>query len=68
MESSLVAMVYWGGLLVLFFFWAYGIGSFVLDLKNKIIPGIVQYRRGRQAEAAEKEREQEREEREKQLY
>jgi len=68
MASTLVATVYWGGLLVLFFFWAYGIGSFVLDLKNKIIPGIVRYRRGRRAEAAESEREQEREEREQQLY
>jgi hypothetical protein len=68
MESTLIATVYWGGMLVLFFFWAYGIGSFVLDLKNKIIPGIVQYRRGRRAEKAEQEREQEREEREQQLY
>jgi hypothetical protein len=68
MASELVATVYWGGLLVLFFFWAYGIVSFALDLKNKIVPGIVRYRRGRRAEAAENEREQEREEREQQLY
>lgn len=66
--SAHLATVYWGGMLVLFFFWAYGIGSFVLDLKNKIIPGLVRYRRGRRAEKAENEREQEREEREKQLY
>jgi len=66
--EGLVATVYWGGMLVLFFFWAYGIGSFVLDLKNKIIPGIVQYRRGLRAEKAKQEQEQEREEREQQLY
>ena len=68
MDGTLLATVYWGGLLVLFFFWAYGIVSFGLDLKNKIIPGIVQYRRGRRAEKATQEAEQEREEREKQLY
>ena len=68
MASTLVATVYWGGMLLLFFFWAYGIASFALDLKNKIIPGIIRYRRGKQAEAAEREREQERDEREQQLY
>lgn len=68
MESTLIASVYWGGMLVLFFFWAYGIASFALDLKNKFIPGIVRYRRGRQAEKAERENEQERDEREQQLY
>ena len=68
MSGHLVAAVYWGGMLVLFFFWAYGIVSFGLDLKNKIIPGIIQYRRGRRREKLEEEREQEREEREKQLY
>ncbi len=68
MESTLVATVYWGGMVLLFFFWAYGIASFVLDLKNKIIPGIVRYRRGRRAEKAKEEREQERDEREQQLY
>ncbi|WP_424004757.1 hypothetical protein ACOZ4I_08620 [Haloarcula salina] len=62
--SSHLATLYWSGMLVLFFFWAYGIGSFVLDLKNKIIPGIIQYRRGKRAEKAEKQRE----EREQQLY
>jgi len=66
--ETLIATVYWGGMLVLFFFWAYGIVSFLLDLKNKIIPGIVQYRRGRRAEKEQREREQEREEREQQLY
>ena len=68
MAATLVATVYWGGMAVLFFFWAYGIASFALDLKNKILPGIIQYRRGKRAEKAEKEREQERDEREQQLY
>lgn len=66
--SSHIATLYWSGMLVLFFFWAYGIGSFVLDLKNKIIPGIVRYRRGRRRAREQQEREEEREEREKQLY
>jgi hypothetical protein len=63
-----VAAVYWGGMVLLFFFWVYGIVSFAFDLRNKIIPGILQYRRGRRKQKAEEEREQEREEREQQLY
>ena len=66
--SSLVPIVYYGGLTVLFFFWIYGIVSFVLDLKNKIIPGIIQYRRGRKRQKEKKERESERAEKEEQLY
>ncbi|MBX0294137.1 hypothetical protein [Haloarcula nitratireducens] len=68
MSTHLAATVYWSGMLVLFFFWAYGVASFVFDMKNKIIPGLVKYRRGRRAEKAEQQREDEREEREKQLY
>ncbi|KAA9396604.1 hypothetical protein Har1130_18350 [Haloarcula sp. CBA1130] len=68
MSTYLVATVYWSGMLFLFFFWAYGIASFVFDLKNKIIPGLVEYRRGRRAEKSEQQREDEREEREQQLY
>ncbi|WP_137288701.1 hypothetical protein [Natronorubrum halophilum] len=45
--SSLVPVVYYGGATVLFFFWIYGIVSFALDVKCKIVPGIRQYRRGR---------------------
>ncbi|KAA9397427.1 hypothetical protein Har1130_07230 [Haloarcula sp. CBA1130] len=66
--SSHVATLYWTGMLVLFFFWSYGIVSFILDLKNKILPGLIQYRRGRRREKAKQEQEEEREEREKQLY
>lgn len=63
-----VSLVYVGGVTVLFFFWVYGIASFVLDLKNKIIPGLVGYWRGRKRRKAEREDEQEREEQERQLY
>lgn len=71
MALETLAVVYWSAMVALFFFWVYGIVSFGLDLKNKIIPGIRQYRRGRQRikEEEEEEKEQdEREEREKQLY
>jgi hypothetical protein len=53
---------------VLFFFWAYGIVSFLLDLKNKILPKTAQFLRGRRRLKEEKEKDEEREEREQQLY
>jgi hypothetical protein len=53
---------------VLFFFWAYGIVSFLLDLKNKLIPKTAQFLRGRRRLKEEKEKEEERQEREEQLY
>ncbi|MUV57704.1 hypothetical protein SAMN04487947_2270 [Halogeometricum rufum] len=59
---------YIGGMTVLFLFWAYGIVSFVLDLKNVIIPKTRQYIRGRRRLKEEKKEEEEREERERQLY
>jgi hypothetical protein len=59
---------YIGGMTVLFLFWAYGIVSFVLDLKNVIIPKTRQYIRGRRRLKEEKKKEEEREERERQLY
>ncbi|WP_135534314.1 MULTISPECIES: hypothetical protein [Halostella] len=61
-------LVYFGGGTILFFFWVYGIVSFGLDLKHKIIPGIRQYRRGRRRLKREAEEEKETEEQEKQLY
>ncbi|WP_267643460.1 hypothetical protein [Haloarchaeobius amylolyticus] len=61
------ALLYFGAGTLLFFFWVYGIASFVLDLKNKIIPGIRQYMRGRRRQREAAQREQEREEKEKQL-
>ena len=68
MAGETVALVYWGGMVVLFFFWVYGIVSFAFDLKNKIVPGVLQYRRGRRKLDAEKSEEAERDERERQLY
>lgn len=61
-------LFYFVGVFVLFFFWIYGIASFVLDVKNKVIPGIRKYRRGRAKQAAKREQEQQREENERQLY
>jgi hypothetical protein len=53
---------------ILFFFWAYGLVSFVLDLQNKVVPGLLNYYRTRQRERESREQERQREEREKQLY
>jgi hypothetical protein len=61
-------LAYVGAVTLLFFFWIYGIVSFALDVKNKLIPGIRQYRRGRRRIKEEQEREDEREEQERQLY
>jgi hypothetical protein len=60
--------LYIGATLILFFFWAYGIISFVLDIKNKFIPLGRQYLRGRRRLKEEEEAEEEREEEERQLY
>ena len=65
---SAAELVYFGGGTVLFFFWVYGIASFALDLKNRIIPGIRKYRRGRRQLKEQQQEEEEREERERQLY
>ncbi|SIR20945.1 hypothetical protein SAMN05421858_1835 [Haladaptatus litoreus] len=61
-------LVYFGAGTLLFFFWAYGIVSFVLDLKNKIIPGLRTLIDNRRAQKAEEEREREREDKKQQLY
>ncbi|WP_256391914.1 hypothetical protein [Natronoarchaeum rubrum] len=66
--ASTVALVYFGGMAVLFFFWIYGIVSFGLDLKNKIVPGTRQYLRGRRKLKEKRKQEKEQEEREQQLY
>ncbi|PSP71257.1 hypothetical protein BRD12_01705 [Halobacteriales archaeon SW_12_67_38] len=63
-----LGLFYVGGMTLLFVFWAYGIVSFVLDVKNKFVPLARQYRRGRRREQEEAERDAEREERERQLY
>ncbi|MFB6152552.1 MAG: hypothetical protein ABEJ40_12175 [Haloarculaceae archaeon] len=53
---------------ILFFFWAYGVVSLVLDIKNKFIPLAIQWRRNRKRRTEEAEAERERAEKEKQLY
>ncbi|WP_049999184.1 hypothetical protein [Halococcus sediminicola] len=63
-----IGLLYVGGMTLLFVFWAYGLVSFVLDVKNKFIPLTRQYLRGRRREKEEAKRESEREEREEQLY
>ncbi|WP_049900183.1 hypothetical protein [Halococcus agarilyticus] len=63
-----LGLFYVGGMTLLFVFWAYGIVSFVLDVKNKFIPLVRQYRRGRRREKEEAERDAGRDEREQQLY
>lgn len=52
---------------ILFFFWAYGLVSFVLDVKNKFLPAVRRYRENRNEREEEAERREEREEKEKQL-
>ncbi|MFP9192058.1 hypothetical protein ACLI4Q_10420 [Natrialbaceae archaeon A-CW1-1] len=66
--TELIPIVYYGGLTILFFFRIYGIVSFALDVKNRIIPGIRQYRRGRARSKQRHQTEQERRENEEQLY
>jgi hypothetical protein len=68
MAIAVDPLTYFAAGTLLFFFWVYGIASFVLDLKNKIIPGIRQYVRGRRKQKEQKEEERERKERERQLY
>lgn len=65
---STAALAYVAAATLLFFFWAYGIVSFALDLKNKLIPGLRQYLRGRRRLKEERREREEREEQERQLY
>lgn len=65
---TLEGYVYLGGMTVLFFFWAYGIIRFGMDLKNIYIPKGTQYLRGRRKLKEKKKKEKEREEKERQLY
>ena len=66
--TELIPIVYYDGLTILFFFWIYGIVSFALDVRNSIVPGIRQYRRGRTRSKQRRQTEQERRENEEQLY
>lgn len=60
-------VTFFGAGMILFFFWVYGIASFILDVKNKFIPLGRQYLRGRRKLKEEKKKKKEREEREEQL-
>ncbi|WP_101294888.1 hypothetical protein [Halegenticoccus soli] len=60
--------IYLGGMTLLFFFWAYGIVSFALDVKNVYVPKGRQFIRGRRRIKEQRKEEEEREERERQLY
>ncbi|MDQ2049601.1 hypothetical protein RBH26_03805 [Natronolimnohabitans sp. A-GB9] len=66
--SDLVPIVYYGGATVLFFFWIYGIVSFALDVKNKFVPALKQYRHNRAKRKRRQQQEDERAEKEEQLY
>jgi len=63
-----VGWLYLVGGTVLFFFWAYGIVSFLLDLKNYVVPGVRGLLAERRAEAEAADREAEQLEQERQLY
>ncbi len=66
--SELIPIIYYGGLTTLFFFWIYGIVSFALDIRHKVIPIVRQYRRTRTTRKQQQEHDNERQEREEQLY
>ena len=53
---------------VLFFFWAYGIVSFVRDAKRKFIPAGKRLLAARREQKEQAEQDKEREEKERQLY
>jgi hypothetical protein len=62
------AFTYFTAGTLLFLFWAYGLVSFVLDIKNKFIPAARTLWQNRKEQQEEREQEKEREERERQLY
>jgi hypothetical protein len=63
-----VGWLYLGAGTLLFFFWAYGVVSFALDLKNKIVPGVRGWLAARREQREQEEAEREKEERKQQLY
>jgi len=65
---SIDALVYVGGVTLLFFFWVYGIAAFVRDVRRRYLPALRGLWAARDEANAEAEREREREERERQLY
>lgn len=65
---STLEWFYLVGTTVLFFFWVYGIVSFVLDVKNIYVPVISSILAERREAARKAEQEEAREEAERQLY
>ncbi|WP_440989618.1 hypothetical protein [Haloarchaeobius baliensis] len=63
-----VALVYYGGGTLLFFFWVYGIVSFVRDLRRTYVPALRQLAAARQERKEQQAEAEQREERERQLY
>jgi len=53
---------------LLFFFWAYGIVRFVMDVRSIYLPKARQYLRGRRKLKEDRAEEEERREKEEQLY
>ncbi len=62
------AALYVGTVTLLFFFWVYGIASFALDVKNKLVPAARQYVRERRRQKEEAEAEVEQQDRREELY
>ncbi|WP_435346528.1 hypothetical protein [Haloarchaeobius sp. HRN-SO-5] len=62
------ALLYFGGGTLLFFFWVYGIVSFVRDLRRTYVPAVRKIVANRREQRREREEQEQRERREKQLY
>lgn len=62
-----LGLLYMVAVIVLFFFWAYGIYAFFRDLKRSFIPKFRQYRRGRKRLSEETDPEDELDEDQEQL-
>ena len=64
----MVSVLYLAAVTALFVPWAYGLYALGRDGKNRLLPAVRQYVRGRRRQKEEAEREEEREERRRQLY
>ncbi|MEZ3142820.1 hypothetical protein [Halobaculum sp. MBLA0143] len=64
----MASVLYLVAVSALFVPWVYGLYALGRDTKNRLLPAIRQYRRGRRRQKEEAEREEEREERRRQLY
>ena len=61
-------LLYVAGVTALFFFWAYGIASFVRDLRRTYLPAVRRYWAARRERKRSAERDAEREDRKRQLF